>query len=364
MSDGNNSSTGGLGARLIAALAGRIAWLTDLRRDGSGENSNAPALVVLLGREHYSERRRAYPISARRDLDAVLRQELTGRPPTLTLIGGTRDDKREVAFFELKPDALARAGRCLWLVPESVALAATLPAQGIASVERAGLRYFVAANGVSQVAAGAVTTPELFAFAAGLEGGEATSIAADGLRARLLAGLGRLPLDAWLRLRVPSLRPRLALDWRPLLTMAGIGLVGYLALASAYLTVAQNSRERALAGLGSEVERLLSAQRDVDQMLAQQQALAVLTADRRYSYRLWQAAAVAWGKGAAISAVQLADTTLILRGDAEVATDVLAALAAVPGFADAKFSAPVRRSQYGREEFSIALTLQQETDRG
>lgn len=364
MSNASDHTDGGPGARLVAALGSRIVWLTDQRRDAAGDASDAAALVVLLGREHYAERRRAYPIGSRRDLDAVLRQELAGAPPTLTLVAPIRDDRREVAFFELKPGVLQRAGRCVWLVPESLALAATLPAGNIASVERQGLRYFVAANGMSQLAAGTVSSPELFAFAAGLEAAATQEVGAADLRARLLSGLGRLPLDAWLRLRPPSQRVALQLDWRPLLTIAGIGLVGYLALASGYLALTGSSREKALAGLGGEVEKLLASQRDVDRMLAEQQALATLMADRRYSYRVWQAAAVAWDKGAEIGAVRLEDTTLTLRGNADVATDVLAALAAIPGFADAKFSAPVRRSQDGREEFSVALTLLPEADRG
>ncbi len=364
MTDSSATDGEGIGARLARALGRRVAWLTDARRCLTGEESAAPALVVVLGREHYAERRKQYPIVSRRDLDAVLRMELAGAPPTLVAVSEPRDDRREVAFFEVKPDALPRAGRALWLVPESLVLAATLPAAGMATVERDGCRYFVAANGVSQPSGGAVTSAEIFALAAGLDSSDGLAITGEGLRSRLLTGLRRLPLDAWRRFRMPSAAPRFQFEWRPVAALAGAGLVAYLALASGYLALTRQAREHELAGLGGEVEKLLVAQRDVDRMLAEQAGLAAVATDRRSTYRLWQPVAVAWSKGAVLTGVQLQDATLTLRGNAAVATDVLAAIAAIPGLADAKFSSPVRQNSTGREDFSLTVTLEPEADRG
>jgi hypothetical protein len=355
---------GGLGGRVKTLLASRVAWLTDERRDASGAATRAATLVTVLGREHYSERRRQYPIVSRRDLDGVLRQELDGRGPTLTLVSPVRDDRREVTFFELEPAVVSMAGPCVWLVPESVALAATLPAGAVASVDRRGYRYFLAANGVSQPSAGSVTSADLFALAAGIDARETLALGEVNLRERLVRGLGRLPSAAWLSLRTPSLQPRLQLDWQPVALLAGAGLVAYLALASAYLALARDARESELAGLGGEVEKLLGAQRDVDRRLAEQSGLAAVVADRRSTYRLWQPVSVAWGKGASIDSIQLQDAKLTIRGSAPEATDVLAALSAIPGFADAKFSSPVREGSSGRQEFNVTLTMLPEADRG
>ena len=227
------------------------------------------------------------------------------------------------------------------LVPESLALAATLPAGRVATVERAGFRYFLASGGVSQPAGGAVTSADLFAMAAGLDASDAVTITGERLHDRIVSGLRQLKPDTWRQLRMPSLGQRVEIDWQPLATMAGVGLVAYLALGSGYLAVAREAREKELAGLGGEVENLLVAQRDVDRMLSEQAGLAAVMADRRNTYRLWQVVSVAWSKGAQIKSVELRDATLTVRGDAAVAIDVLAAVDAIPGFADAKFSAPV-----------------------
>lgn len=351
-------------ARLTAALSRRIVLLTDARRDAAGRESSASALVAVIGREHYVERRRQYPILSRRDLAGVLRQELYGAPSTLAVASALRDDNREVAFFEFKPDVLSRAGPALMLVPESLALAATLPPGRVASVERAGFRYFVASSGVSQPAAGAVTSADLFAMAAGLDATNGIVIAGGDLNHRLLSGLKCLKPETWLQLRMPSLRPRLQIAWQPLAMVAGVGLVAYFAAASGYLALTHNAREKELAGLGGEVEKLLVAQRDADRMLAEQAGLAAVMSERRYTFRLWQVVAVAWSKGAQLKNIELRDDTLTLRGSAPLATDVLAAVDAIPGFSDAKFSAPVRSSSAGGEEFSLAVKMLREPTRG
>ena len=242
MSEPNDNAGSGSGGRLRQALARRIVWLTDGRRDASGETTGSRALVAVLGREHYSERRRQYPILSRRDLDGVLKQELAGGLPTLAVVSAARDDKREVTFYEFKPEVLAQVAPALMLVPESLALAATLPAGRVATVERAGFRYFLAAGGASQPEGGAVTSAELFAMAAGLDASDAVTIPGEKLHDRIVSGLGQIRPETWLQLRMPSLGQRLEIDWQPIATIAGVGLVAYLALASGYLAVTREAR--------------------------------------------------------------------------------------------------------------------------
>ena len=210
MSEPNDNAGSGSGGRLRRALARRIVWLTDGRRDASGETTGSRALVAVLGREHYSERRRQYPILSRRDLDGVLKQELAGGLPTLAVVSAARDDKRDVTFYEFKPEVLSQVAPAFMLVPESLALAATLPAGRVATVERAGFRYFLSSGGVSQPEGGAVTSADLFAMAAGLDASDAVTIPGDGLHDRIVSGLGQLKPETWLQLRMPSLGQRLA----------------------------------------------------------------------------------------------------------------------------------------------------------
>lgn len=363
-SPGRQTDRTSVAARLRATITKRIVWLTDERRDLLGQPTTAPALVAIVGREHYVERRRKYPIHSRRDLDAVLAQELAHAPVTLTLIGEPEQDKREVAFFELRPDAMSKVGRAIWLLPESAVLARSLTTTRVASVDRDGFRYFLAANGTSQPAGGIVDSVDVFALATGLDaGGSALRLDRALALERLKAGMRALPLPAWLRLRRPSAERRLPIAWRPLAITLAAGMLAYLALASGYLWWARESREAKLEKLGSEVESLLAAQRQVDVLASQRQGLAALLGNKVDTYRIWQVASVVWASGATLNSIELKDRELTLRGSAPVATEVLAAVDRTPGVEGASFSAPVR-GKGGTEDFVISLTLVREAQGG
>lgn len=344
--------------RLESAWKRRVVWLTDERRDLLGATSAAPALIAVLGREHYTERRRKYPIHSRRDLEAVLAQELANEPLTLTVIGKPDQDKREVTFFGLRPDVPARIGTALWLLPESLLLAMTMPAGRVADVERDGYRYFLSGTGVSQPGGGVVATPELFALATGLDvGAGLLQFDRQAIARRLTLGMRSLPASAWLRLRRPAWERQTAVEWRWLATAAGIAAVAYLALVSGYLFLTQESRETQLAGLGEEVESLLAAQRQVDALAARRAGLEKVLNDRVESHYVWRVVGLAWGKGAQLSAIEVKDADLTLRGRAPIATDVLAVLDQAQEVTQAKFSAPVRGGRDGLEEFVISMRL-------
>jgi hypothetical protein len=346
-----------LRAWLSAQLRRRVIWLTDARRDVFGRESSAAALVAVLGREHYAERRKSYPVRGWRDLTRVLRLELAVASPTLTLIGPIVNDRREVTFFELLPGSLERIDKALWVIPESLALSATLPAQRVAVVTRAGLTYFLGSSGVSQIAGGAVRTAALFAIAAGLDPDlEPLDLGAEDARPRILIGLGRLGASAWFGMLRPGLRLAFGLAWRPRATLAAAGMAVYLLLGSGYLSVTQSLRERELKSLGPEVATLLESQRSVETLAREQHGLAKVLNERQLSYPLWRVVAHAWQKGAAINGLGMVEGHVTLRGNAPSATDVLGTLAADPGVREARFGAPVRQTG-GREEFVITLTL-------
>lgn len=351
-------------SRPWAWLAARGAWLTDRRQGLAADELPSRLLLVVLGREHYVERRRRYPIASWRDLGRVLRHELASAPQTtLAVFGPPAADGREVTFYELRPGALEAAGEALFVLPESLLVAATLEPGTVGDVGRDGLRYFVAPTGVSQPAAGTVASPELFVLASGSDASRGVvGIDGAGARRRLLEGLRRLPGRHWLRLLRPSAVPSFDLDWKRLALWAGLGIGGYLLLASAYLTLTTALRERELERLGPEVQSLLDAQHAVDALQAERVGIAGLLEAQPATYRAWRVVALAWSKGAQLSALSLNEGQLTLRGSAPSATDVLGLIAAEGGVADARFSAPVRSTGDGAEEFVV--TMQLEPDRG
>lgn len=343
----------------------RVVWLTDERRDLLGAASSRSALVAIIGREHYVEQRRKYPLLGDRELDAVLRQELSGMPATVAAVGAVEGNLREVTFFALRPGVIDRLRPAVWVLPESLLVAATLPQNRFAGVERDGFRYFVASSGVSQPATGNMASAEVFSVAVGLDATDpVVALERGATRDRLLRGMRLLPLGSWRRFRPPSATTGSRTQWRTLLQAAGAALVLYLAIASAYLSLTIRSREAELAALGPQVETLLEVQRDIDRLGRERQGLVRVLTDRQYTYLIWECVAAAWSKGAAISDMRLIDGLLTIRGTAPSATDVLAAIAALPGASDAKFASPVRSGADGGEEFSVSLKLSAENGHG
>lgn len=346
-----------LAQRLLDAFRRRVVWFTDVRRDLSGLPSVSAAFVAILGREHYGERRKAYPLRSRLDLHRVLALELRNSTPTLAIIGPWVNDQREVTFFELRPGALEGAGRAIWLVPESLLIAGSLSPRRVAEVQRDGLRYFLAASGVSQVAGGTLQRADLFAVATGMDPDQPpVGMDRSSLEPRLLPALRKLPASAWLRLFNPGFRPALGIAWRPLGTLAGAGFFIYMLFASGYLSVTESLRMRELETLGPEVADLLDADREIERLAGQQHALARLRGEREATYVLWRIASPAWQRQAVLSAIELADAKVTLRGSAPVATSVLEAIAADPQVNDARFAAPVRQVGDG-QQFTITFSL-------
>jgi hypothetical protein len=156
-------------ASLVNRLSRHVTWHGSTDHNLAGEAGRHFPLVLILGREHYKERRRTYPALRRRDLEKVLRQELAGEPPTLSVPGPVRGDRREVSFYSMQPGFIESLPRSLFVIPESVVLGSEVPEDGWADVERQDYRYFLFADGSSQPAGGALAQRELVALAAGVD---------------------------------------------------------------------------------------------------------------------------------------------------------------------------------------------------
>jgi hypothetical protein len=340
-------------------------WLTDERRNLLGASSDGWALVLFLGREHYTERRKKYPPLTWRDLRGVLRQELSGAPPTLTAVSQIDGDHREVAFFEVRPGSANHLSRALFVVPESVAVAGALTGNGAARVERDGFTYFVTSSGMSQPAGGAVADVQIFAIAAGLDA-EAGTISLGRVETleHVLRGVRRLSPFAWAQFHRPLRGSGPGIRWQLIGKLLGAALLVYLTAVSGYLGFSINTREAEMVALGPDVETLLKVQQELDRLDAERGSLIDVLAERHYSYIVWRFVATAWSKGASVSDVRLADDQLTIQGAAPSSTDVLAAIASIPQAKDARFTAPVRSGADGGEDFSISVTIWQVADHG
>jgi Tfp pilus assembly protein PilN len=353
---------GGLIERWAATFArlsmARVRWYTARVRSLAGDGRQRP-LVLILGREHYSERRERYPVLRNRDLDKVIRGELADEPTTIYVPGPVDGDRREVRFYALDQDALAAVPRTAIVIPESLILSMQLSPGAWADVDRDGYRYFVFDDGRSQPAGGALGAPNLVALAAGMDPERQPEQwhGSDAILTRLRRGLKSLPASTWWACRNPLPRPGglVNVAWRPVGLAAAVAVFGYLILTTLYLQGSLSYRERALEVLAPEVQEGLAADTEARELAVRQQALADLWTSRADTQRLWAAVASAVEGGARITQVQLRDERVSISGHARDAAGVLAELTASPLFADVTFDAPVRSDSRGRQNFALSF---------
>lgn len=343
--------------RLRHALTRRLVWVTSDRRDFHGTETDVPAFVVVVGREHYDERRQQYPIRSWLELSRILRLERPDASSCLAVIGPVLEDRREVTFFDLHPQFVARSGQAAFWIPESLLLSACAERGQVATVERDGIRYFLAHGATSQRAGGLVRSPELFAFAGGIpQDNLVVWNEASELRERMRGALGSLDVSVWLRCVSPTIKDFVRAHWKPVAALASITMVAYLVLASVYLQGMNWWRERQIAALGSEVSVLLESQRRSDRLATEQRGAAKVLEGRRPTYFVWRVAAKVWEQGGSFEGLSWSDDQLLLRGRTPNAIELLKTISALPGVEGARFAAPVT-DDAGLQSFAIKLKL-------
>ena len=341
-------------------LMRRVSWHTSGTSGLAGDGQQR-SWVLILGREHYSERQQSYPLLRQRDLDKVIRGEIATEPATIYVPGPIDGDRRQVTFYALDEVILDALPRSLVVIPESLLLGTQLPDGGWADIERDDYRYFLFDNGRSQPAGGALAAPNLVAMAAGMDPereperwrGKASIVP------RLRRGLKSLSASTWWACRNPVPRPGGLLDfaWRPVGLAAAAALLAYLMLTTLYLQGTLSYRERALENLAPEVQEGLTADSEARRLADRQGALADLWASRSDTQALWAAVASAVEDGARITQIELADERVSIRGHAPDAAEVLGGLTEAPQFADVSFDAPVRSDRQGRQNFALSFVI-------
>ncbi len=343
--------------RWSAWLRRRIVWVGAERRALDASSFSGSPWIVILGREHYEERRKLYGIRSWRGLRAVLQLEEGSDPAVLYAIGPYGAEGREVRSFRLLPSGIAAREGALFVLPESLLLAHEVQANEALSIQRDGLEYYLARGVASQLRGGTIINERLFALSAGLpEEAAVRSLDLTQLGAVLERRVRHVSLSTWWTLLVARERWVTTLPWKSLVTTTAVALVAYLTASSAYLEAGNWWRERQLAALGSDVDELLERQRQNDRLIQRLQGMHKLSMEQVETHYLWGVVAEVWRVNGGISGAQIDGDEIVLRGGAPAATEVLSAISRLPQVRDARFAAPVR-SDYGQESFTISLVL-------
>lgn len=335
----------GIKSRIIAALRLRLIWVTRDRVTFNSDAGTQFGLVAVIGREHYRERRKRYPVASRAELARVITMELGGQSSVFWRIGPLVDNAREVQFFELSSALDATPPRAFFWLPESLVLSLALGPTDIATIRRGEFSYFLAHNGVNQVRGGAIVSPLFFRMASGspLEGCDHELVEADAIPF-IETGLLRLRIEDWWSFRGIEWRVAVRESWRPVVALMATATVLYLGAVSAYFAGTMAWREFQLERLGAEVTPLLQAQREIDLLVAERGSMQSVFQTRVPAWPMWEVASTVWSAGGAITSLSFDDGAVIVNGSAPSAVKVLEAVASSKGISAAKFESGVRQS--------------------
>lgn len=341
--------------RLVDAVEKRLVWFTHDRFTLAGDVADYFAWIAIIGREHYEQTRRKYPVRSWGDLRRVVQLELGDSADSFAVIGPLVGDDREVTFFRLVRDFPADRVRAVFWVPESLLLAERAKQHGMITVDRDGLEYFVAGNGDTLIAGGAIRTPAVFALAAGIPGdSEAVTLDKTAVQGEFSEALLRLQASDWWMLRSKPAVEQFYRFFKPAAVVAAVALGAYLSLVSAYLYGMEFWRERQLQALGPEVTSLIAKQRAVDVLAQERAGLIEVIKDGQPAWTVWEAVAAIWRSGGGVFALNVSDDEISIRCAAPSATEVLKVLQTLKGFENAQLDSAVRQGMMG-QEFVVVL---------
>lgn len=363
-------------ARLRTMLLTRTGVLSDKLRavesvegelcfsDSSPKAKNIDVLV--LGREHYKEQKRNFPIQSRRELNKILALEAqSAEQIMLYRIGEYLEGQRQVQVWTVSPDVLSAQGLTPFLIIPESALLLSAKGHQVLSVERQGRTFWFANSKEGRLSAekkGLISSAQMFLASAGLSEQIPQKVLTDDYLAALFADFIVVTLGNIQGFNA-HLRKMDSKDWqRHGLYSGGVAalmLSAYFALGSVYLNVRLANAEQTQTELSSQTKDVFDLQaerRRLDEKTAQ---LKQVLDQRQASNIPWRLIVPMLKNGVTINRFGLMPNgTYTLACVADKATSVLDFINKDPAVSQPKFSGQVNNYD-GKDFFTVEFTIKQ-----
>lgn len=346
-------------AAFLSFLAKKVAYLP--AQVGNEEHAKlANARLIILSRACYRESVASYPIAATTELKKILKQQHQ-EPGCYHFIGNLQDGIRQVLTISVFAQYSALCQQAFFVVPASL-LANYATTGRFKQVTANDCQFFMQPqpDGLWQ----SVLQSQLIAnvdrakLALGVPADAALETYTLPAPKQLAASLVKIPLRFWASCAVKQQALLPQLNFKPLLLASAIIGAAYLALSSLYLHFTLNSRQQAFTHLLSETQAISTDRRQLEQDVALLTFLAEQRSNPLPVLAFWSVYASWQLQDVQLVSVRSDFNDITVQGEAASATTVLQQTLDLPYVADARFTAPVRRGQRGREQFTLVLTLQ------
>ncbi len=318
-------------------------------------------LFVVVPRPYYQEFHRDYPIENKSELKKVLTLEYDNSMHVSHFIGNAQANVRRVTSYVYEPAIFNQISRSCVLLPESYLLAKSLHKGQAAIVRQRSGTYFIS-NMLGHLSSlrQSGLCPDLSAYLlySGFAADSAAiNISTDDDGRYLFEGFSQLTFAEVVAFFQRSKHIGSRINFKPLLLSAAVlGLV-YSALSTGYLLWAQHTRSEIVEEMGSDLDRILLLQQNLERGSMEAQAYQKEFADNIDTAQIWFVVAALLSQAdTSIQSFSFSNGTFELRGSAPKATDVLQTIARLPYFSDVKFVSPVSK-QRKVETFTISASL-------
>ena len=339
--------------------AGQPMQLSD---SGRFEDSLCPEpWAVIVGRQHYSEWIKRYPVADESELMSILRSQQSAGNYAIYQIGPLLNRQRTVQCWQIDEQLLELYPTAVLWVPESLLLKSNLSECPVVRIQSPAYFYFAALQDdhlISAAQTSMLNSAEMFCSSNGLPMSDAVEIkVTPDLIKHSLFNISWADVWRCFRFRFSDEFKRELL----LLLKVTTGLfVAYQLLASLYLLSLNLSFSAEQDAQMQQIEQMLKVQnqlqQDTELLTAQQQILA----GKVYSYQVWALMAGLLKQQVELTNVQYSDKKIVLRGQASSATEVLSFLKQQSLVQRVEFESAVRR-QGDKESFVILVQLKAET---
>lgn len=368
---------------LNSFLKHRAAYLSDvLYRFSESNNSlslvaasnvkgiNSAPRLLILGREHYFETSKLYPIANRSEVKKAALLDDISAPYTgkrLFSIHKVDEQSHRVNFWIIPNSVIEQYGDSVKIVlPESYVWAKSIEQQDNFININCTNRSLIVYNGKRKLSSGligkGIRSVGEFALVSGLSQPDENEvfITADNQCKYLVSGLKNITVEQWPGFWLSAQGEKKAnFPWRAIVsTTMACGIV-YLLITSGWILYKDNQLNTELDSQRLAINEALDSQKDYLNIQQQNALLAEPLSSQEPHWRVWLVVKEIASTGAKIRAIDYRFQKVTIDASTakgSSATSVLELLTNNPLITDAHFSKPISRS-LGQEVFSIRFSL-------
>ncbi len=346
----------------------RVEYDSQTKQVRYGEGQPETVDILIIGKEHYSEENRNFPLQSRKELNKILKLEADNADGVMLYsIGSYIEGQRSVISWRIKSPLFTELALTpIFVVPESALLLCDKPGQLFSASRNNKTFWFIDNQGQFLCAQkkGLLSSSTMFLASAGLsdqtacaelDDNEYLALLSESLLGVLLTNLGGFKTN---------LRKLESIDWLSHLKYSGTAVVllftGYVGLTSLYLNMRLDSAKEEQAVYATKTQDVFQLKAQLS--LVEQKDKQITDVNNAVSAPnvIWRFIVPLAKRGIKFTRVGMSpDGSFTVVGEADKATDVLEFIKSDPLVVEPQFVGQ-NTVVKGKDLFSIGFKIKED----